>query len=211
LREINQRKEDEQREKELVELEKLVGQQESRAGNDLPDYLTKVNLSSNVYQQSHLSTALPRPSPASITETASPAIARPTSANLTEQAASRSLSSLPSTLIPSQGSETSMPTEANDVLSATPKHNSNITTVSSISSSSTYSRAAPPRSDSSKFIHAFIIRRLDALEGNSSLVARYIEEQNKAMRHMLGRVESRWDEWRIDSETEEGKMGAGSE
>lgn len=59
------------------------------------------------------------------------------------------------------------------------------------------------RVDSSESIYAFIIRRLNALEGNSSLVARYIEEQNRVMRQMLGRIEHDWDEFKQDWEVEE--------
>lgn len=42
----------------------------------------------------------------------------------------------------------------------------------------------------SESIYAFIIRRVNDLEGNSSLVARYIDEQSKAMRAMLDRTET---------------------
>jgi len=71
------------------------------------------------------------------------------------------------------------------------------------SSTSSSTRVAPPRSDSSESIYAHIIRRLNALEGNSSLVARYIEEQAKVMRHMLGRVEKGWDDWQVEREMDE--------
>jgi len=77
----------------------------------------------------------------------------------------------------------------------------NVNTVSSSTSSS--SRAPSPRSDSSESIYAHIIRRLNALEGNSSLVARYIEEQAKVMRHMLSRVEKGWDDWQVEREVDE--------
>jgi thymidylate synthase len=70
-------------------------------------------------------------------------------------------------------------------------------------STSSSSRIAPPRSDSSESIYAHIIRRLNALEGNSSLVARYIEEQAKVMRHMLSRVEKGWDDWQVERELDE--------
>lgn len=70
-------------------------------------------------------------------------------------------------------------------------------------STSSYTRAIPPRSDSSESIYAFIIRRLNALEGNSSLVARYIEEQAKVMRSMLRRVQVGWDEWKGEWEDED--------
>jgi hypothetical protein len=82
-----------------------------------------------------------------------------------------------------------------DTLSADP----NKTTTSTSSSS----RVASPRSDSSESIYAHIIRRLNALEGNSSLVARYIEEQAKVMRHMLSRVEKGWDDWQVEREMDE--------
>lgn len=70
-------------------------------------------------------------------------------------------------------------------------------------STSSSSRIVPPRSDSSESIYAHIIRRLNALEGNSSLVARYIEEQAKVMRHMLSRVEKGWDDWQVERELDE--------
>ena len=70
-------------------------------------------------------------------------------------------------------------------------------------STSSSSRVASPRSDSSESIYAHIIRRLNALEGNSSLVARYIEEQAKVMRHMLSRVEKGWDDWQVEREMDE--------
>lgn len=93
-----------------------------------------------------------------------------------------------------RSSSTSEPSST--IANTTDGNNTNSTTT-------TYSRSAPPRSDSSESIYAFIIRRLNALEGNSSLVARYIEEQTKVMRLMLGRVEKGWDEWKGDRETED--------
>jgi hypothetical protein len=59
-----------------------------------------------------------------------------------------------------------------------------------------------PRSDTSESIYAFIIRRINALEGNSSLVAGYIEEQNRVTRAMLGRAEKTWEDWRLEQDTE---------
>ncbi|TXT08980.1 hypothetical protein VHUM_02454 [Vanrija humicola] len=53
--------------------------------------------------------------------------------------------------------------------------------------------AAAAPSDSSESIYAFIIRRLTALEGNSTLVARYIDEHGKALRTSLARAEKRWE------------------
>jgi hypothetical protein len=48
------------------------------------------------------------------------------------------------------------------------------------------------RTDTSESIYAFITRRLNALEGNTTLVARYIDEQAKALRAALERAEQRW-------------------
>ncbi|KAE8538579.1 hypothetical protein D1P53_004940 [Cryptococcus gattii VGV] len=76
-------------------------------------------------------------------------------------------------------------------------------TATSISEPSTTPVYTRPRSDSSESIYAFIIRRLNALEGNSSLVARYMEEQAKVMRSMLKRVEVGWDEWKGEWEDED--------
>lgn len=61
----------------------------------------------------------------------------------------------------------------------------------------------PPRSESSESIYALIVRRLNALEGNSSLVARYIEEQSRTMRTMLEKAERGWEEWKNEREGEE--------
>lgn len=59
------------------------------------------------------------------------------------------------------------------------------------------------RSDASESIYAFIIRRLNALEGNSTLVARYIDEQAKALRASLARSEKQWESSRAASVAEE--------
>ena len=53
------------------------------------------------------------------------------------------------------------------------------------------------RSDSSESIYASINRRLNALEGNSSLIARYLEEQSRVTRSALAALERDWDEWRL--------------
>lgn len=60
-----------------------------------------------------------------------------------------------------------------------------------------------PRGDHSESIYATITRRLNALEGNSSLIARYIEEQSRVMRAALGALERDWDEWRFGHDAEE--------
>ncbi|KIR36447.1 hypothetical protein I352_01396 [Cryptococcus deuterogattii MMRL2647] len=98
--------------------------------------------------------------------------------------------------------------EKRDVDSSLPPTNESSTTATTLSISepsttlASYTRAVP-RSDSSESIYAFIIRRLNALEGNSSLVARYMEEQAKVMRSMLKRVEIGWDEWKGEREDED--------
>lgn len=73
----------------------------------------------------------------------------------------------------------------------------------STSSSSAYAAPSGPRTDSSESIYAFIIRRLNALEGNSTLVARYIDEQAKALRTALTRAEVRWETSKILSAKED--------
>lgn len=146
------KREDEKREKELDELEKLVLQQAKKQGNLVPEITSF-------------------PTIEVITVTASSPTTVPTSPSSTQ-------------------------------LNATIEHlaaDQNKTTITTSSSS----RVAPPRSDSSESIYAHIIRRLNALEGNSSLVARYIEEQAKVMRHMLGRVEKGWDDWQVEREMDE--------
>lgn len=60
-----------------------------------------------------------------------------------------------------------------------------------------------PRTDASESIYAFIIRRLNALEGNSTLVARYIDEQAKALRATLAKSEKKWEQAREAATAEE--------
>lgn len=52
------------------------------------------------------------------------------------------------------------------------------------------------RTDASESIYAFITRRLNALEGNTTLVARYFDEQAKALRAALERAEKKWEDER---------------
>ena len=68
---------------------------------------------------------------------------------------------------------------------------------------SPHHRSPTPRSDSSESIYAFIIRRIATLEGNSTLVARYIEEQSRTMRLLLSRTEQSWDKWKLEYGAEE--------
>ncbi|WRT66522.1 uncharacterized protein IL334_003481 [Kwoniella shivajii] len=103
----------------------------------------------------------------------------------------------------------SYPSNATNLTAQITKGASDITTSST--AQSTFSRSSPPRSDSSESIYAFIIRRLNDLEGNSTLVARYIEEQAKVMRQMLTRVEKGWEDWKGDDQgrwdQEEDRLG----
>lgn len=102
-----------------------------------------------------------------------------------------------STTVPTEPTLISKSEDERDDSSLPPTNDSSSSTTSS---TPVYTR---PRSDSSESIYAFIVRRLNALEGNSSLVARYMEEQAKVMRSMLKRVEVGWDEWKGEWEDED--------
>jgi hypothetical protein len=63
--------------------------------------------------------------------------------------------------------------------------------------------SAPPRqnnvkADSSESIYAFIIRRLNALEGNATLGMMYVEEQSRVNRGLHDRLEKSWTEWKLE-------------
>ena len=175
------RQEDEKREKELDELEKLVLQQARLAGAS-PEMTT-----------------LPRDLPAIevVGLTASPP-------------SSSSSSSITPTSVssPSPAGEDALQNATahgpqQEAVNSSSGTTSSQTTTSVSSASSVSSKIPSTRSDSSESIYAQIVRRLNALEGNSSLVARYIEEQARVMRVMLTRVERGWDEYRLDRENEE--------
>lgn len=53
------------------------------------------------------------------------------------------------------------------------------------------------RADHSESIYAYIIRRLNALEGNSTLGMMYMEEQTKATRGILQKLENHLADWKI--------------
>jgi hypothetical protein len=61
--------------------------------------------------------------------------------------------------------------------------------LSSPSSAVTVRPVPTARVDSSESIYAFIIRRLNALEGNTTLTAMYVEQQFEATRALLSRME----------------------
>ena len=168
-------REDMLREKELGELERLVQAQARLLHSQIPEEIVREYLgwSSEGSGARHVQSLSP---------------------SFTPNAISSSTTSTTNT----NGSSKSNASE----LDTSPSDNSTEHNISSTSSviSSTTTDAPRTRSDTSESIYAFIIRRLDALEGNNSLVARYIEEQTRAMRLMLGRVESRWDTWKFDWE-----------
>lgn len=171
------RREDEKREKELDELEKLVVQQ-AKLADSSPDL-----------------TSLPKDLPTIEIVT------------VTAPSSSSSLSSAsPKPSSAGGGSNESVVTSSNETAQETPIANGNLSAspITSMTISASSSQKSPAaRSDSSESIYAQIVRRLNALEGNSSLVARYIEEQAKVMRLMLGRVERGWEDWRLEREQEE--------
>lgn len=53
------------------------------------------------------------------------------------------------------------------------------------------------RADHSESIYAYIIRRLNAVEGNSTLGMMYMEEQTKATRGILQKLENQLAEWKM--------------
>jgi hypothetical protein len=75
---------------------------------------------------------------------------------------------------------------------------SSSTRSASTHSPSSASRQSNVKADSSESIYAFIIRRLNALEGNATLAMMYVEEQSRVNRGLLGQLEKSWSHWRID-------------
>lgn len=114
---------------------------------------------------------------------------------------------------------------ANDLGGTTPKHGETPGVLSSISAASTpFSTRTPPlssldvsakffkntpaasgtprhegKADTSESIYAYIIRRLNALEGNSTLGMMYMEEQTKATRGILQKLENSLTDWKIQN------------
>lgn len=167
------RQEDQKRERELDELERLVVQQAGLAGKSpeltsLPKDLPTMEMVSDI-----------APSSTSLSASASGF----PSSNSSEDVSAHNVTS-----------HVALPQSVNATAPVS---------VSPSSPSASSSKIPSTRSDSSESIYAHIIRRLNALEGNSSLVARYIEEQAKVMRVMLTRVERGWDDWRLERQTEE--------
>ncbi|WWD03343.1 hypothetical protein V865_001395 [Kwoniella europaea PYCC6329] len=188
-KERDEKEKQQEREKELDALEKLLHEQ---AGRVVPDILSETAILSKLEETSvtkSQSTQIPSSSPAqTVSSGINTSIATNTSDGVTSEAK-----------LPANTSDTPFTTQTASTVSSQPPSVSS----SSSSPSSTYTRNSPPRSDSSESIYAFIIRRLNDLEGNSTLVARYIEEQAKVMRHMLTRVEKGWDDWKGEWEGED--------
>jgi hypothetical protein len=67
----------------------------------------------------------------------------------------------------------------------------------STTQTSTTSIRQNTKSDSSESIYAFIIRRLNALEGNATLAMMYVEEQTKANRNLLHKMDRSWADWKM--------------
>ncbi|WVQ80238.1 hypothetical protein IAT38_002343 [Cryptococcus sp. DSM 104549] len=195
-KEKEDRERQEQREKELDELEKLL---RAQAGLLVPeDTLTEsVILSSIAEENTPVATSTPPEATSTVSSSsASEPSHSPSAVNASTSSLSANVTASPNTSVSSSVSLSSVSLSS---VSSKPAD----TTTSPPATSSTYSRTPPPRSDSSESIYAFIIRRLNALEGNSSLVARYIEEQAKVMRLMLKRVEGGWDDWKSEWEGED--------
>ncbi|WVF71348.1 hypothetical protein IAT40_006151 [Kwoniella sp. CBS 6097] len=204
------------REKELDELEKLLHEQ---AGRVVPDILTETAILSKLQQTTSTPSAsskVPKTSKSSVSTTSASTRKDPSSASA--QVSSRQINASATSVetkqvrtgtnATSQSSNTALSQASSSssssfATSQSPSSSSSKTITETPISTSTYSRSPPPRSDSSESIYAFIIRRLNALEGNSTLVARYIEEQAKVMRHMLTRVERGWEDWKGDWEGED--------
>lgn len=75
--------------------------------------------------------------------------------------------------------------------------------INSINSSTTSNNNPPPpkqniKADSTESIYAFIVRRLNALEGNATLGMMYVEEQSKVSRQLFNKLESSWKEYKHD-------------
>lgn len=188
---INKDKEaEERRQRDQHELETRVREQIRQEDKQREQELD--NLERLVLQQARQGNALPELTPLpNPKDLESIGITTVTSSSSTTSSASTVVASAPTAANrsePATYNQSNAETEQNKTTSYT---------------SSQTTKAAAPRSDSSESIYAHIIRRLNALEGNSSLVARYIEEQAKVMRHMLTRVERGWDEWRVEREVEE--------
>ncbi|RXK39302.1 hypothetical protein M231_03381 [Tremella mesenterica] len=189
-----QREEDKRKELELDELERLLSEQARR---NQPVELITDSVTAEIVS---VGSSISNPSIASPTNPGAGTLSTPL-----EEPSTTVVDNVPSSLNTHNATSTISRSPLSDISvdGSQPTVTSYNSTTSTSVSSSTYTRASPPRSDSSESIYAFIIRRLNALEGNSTLVARYIEEQTKIMRHMLGRVERSWEEWRTDWEHED--------
>jgi len=171
-------RQDRQRKQEEAKREQELGELEKlvhrQALRAYPEALKSVSASSIILTASHTPSTSMTPSPL-------PASASSTTSSLSNSAATANAS---------RHETTANSTEAHAV-----KPQSNSTEAQSAKHT--------PRGDHSESIYATITRRLNALEGNSSLIARYIEEQSRVMRAALGALERDWDEWRFGHDAEE--------
>lgn len=161
--EAREREEESKREQELCELEKLV-QAQARRGREL-DYEEIIQCN--------------------------PATANSASGSLSVGSGGASLSAGDGTVTVSavgpNGSAGSNPTAAVGGAPAAPA-SENGSSVSLVSSAAPLPSAQ--KRDASESIYAHIVRRLSALEGNGTLVARYIDEQARALRGAVSRLEA---------------------
>ncbi|KAJ9118702.1 hypothetical protein QFC22_003922 [Naganishia vaughanmartiniae] len=100
-------------------------------------------------------------------------------------------------------SNLSAPGRSMDLASETsPISSSSVVTTAILPNTPKYSASTPGasrqegRADSSESIYAYIIRRLNDLEGNSTLGMMYMEEQTKATRSILQRLETHLADWK---------------
>lgn len=167
--EAKEREEESKREQELCELERLV-QAQARRGRELE------------YEE------IIQCAPASIASSSSVSAAAGSSV-------AAGASSAGSASAGSDGTVTVSVANSSPGSSVTASVNAPLSENGSLSSvSSPPSSAAPlpsaQKRDASESIYAHIVRRLSALEGNGTLVARYIDEQARALRGAISRLEA---------------------
>lgn len=171
-REQKEREDDERRQRELCELERLVQEQARRVSGH----------AENVFEEPLIECAPTVPSTHG--EVASAGVGNGSSVEASSGASQGSdFVSTPSGAGAGSGEQVAAAGQpAGSSSSSSPSSNPNY--------------RGGVRSDSSESIYAFITRRLNALEGNTTLVARYIDEQAKALRTALERAEKKWEDGR---------------
>lgn len=207
-RKLWEKEEERRRENELERLEKLV--ELAGLGLDLspPDSISLELSTGSAAITSTAAEQVKTPTHAVTTETSPPSsLSKETTRTQTSTTDSKGPNEVTVTQTASIASNISIPFTATNLPSV-----ANVTTYKTASTSgSPASHQQPPpqmsrqpaRADSSESIYAFIIRRLTALEGNSTLTTRYIEEQMRSTRHLLLRIEKSWAEWKKQKEVDE--------